>query len=279
LETAAKKKNWLEFAKFSFLTVFFFLGLGFYWLTIAMTIYGRIPWLLSFLFLFFLVALWSLFHTLVLLLGYLFKQKFSVPLIISIPCVWILGEWFREYFISGLPWVNLADSQALGNLYFVQMTDITGRFGVTWILVATNVFLANLLLKRAKIWEGSLLLVLLLVSHSYGIYRLHEKPHQPASEIYFRVAALQGNIGQDQKWERKNRRQIVQTYEKLARTAESHNADLALWPEAAFPFVVRRDEKKFPYAFSTNIMNLIGAPGILKSNELVNSAFLVDQKK
>ena len=50
-----------------------------------------------------------------------------------------------------------------------------------------------------------------------------------------RVALVQGNIPQDQKWDVARANQIFDTYLAMTREAARQGAQLVIWPESATP--------------------------------------------
>ena len=278
MDQEAEKKNYKEMVRISSVCFFVYYTVGFYWLMICMAYYGNIPWIATF-FLLSLVTLTCTFQMACApLLGYYFKDHFSIPLILTIPLVWVAGEWGRQYSFSGLSWLYLSDSQAFGNLYIVQMADLLGQKGVSWVLVSTNVFLASVFLRKAKVWEGVFVFLILLSVHTYGYYHLHGQIPIHSKGKTFRIAALQGNISLDQKWDRHFRGSILEIFNDLIEKAEKEQADLILWPEAGYPFVINRDGKTFPTKFKTNLPQVIGVP-TSRGRTLLNTAFLIDQNE
>src|SRR6185503_14639762 len=56
-----------------------------------------------------------------------------------------------------------------------------------------------------------------------------------------RVAALQGNVPQDQKWDAANRIAINQRYLAMTRQALAQGATFVMWPESATPLPFEQD--------------------------------------
>ncbi|MCB0308934.1 MAG: apolipoprotein N-acyltransferase, partial [Bdellovibrionales bacterium] len=67
-----------------------------------------------------------------------------------------------------------------------------------------------------------------------------------------RASLIQGNISQDQKWERQARKNILETYALLSSESMlNKNIDLVIWPEAAIPYLTPRRslQTSFPVDF------------------------------
>jgi apolipoprotein N-acyltransferase len=96
-----------------------------------------------------------------------------------------------------------------------------------------------------------------------------------------RVALVQGNVAQEQKWDPRRASDIFDSYLRLTRQAIAAGADLVIWPESATPFTfemehaaadsIRRlaSEARVPILFGSDQIER-GAP-----TKYYNSAYLV----
>ena len=73
---------------------------------------------------------------------------------------------------------------------------------------------------------------ILMVVHASGWWRL---THAPVPKRFIKVALLQGNIDQYQKWDAKYEADICAAYESLAMRAAEKKPDVIIWPESAVP--------------------------------------------
>jgi len=60
--------------------------------------------------------------------------------LILYPATWVAFEFMRDRFFTGFGWVSLGHSQYLF-LPLIQVADITGVFGISFIVVMVNYFL------------------------------------------------------------------------------------------------------------------------------------------
>jgi len=153
--------------------------------------------------------------------------------LLFIPSWWALLEWVRNYALSGMSWGLLAYTQASHPL-LIQIADIVGAYGVSWLIVAVNVAIGQLFRRQAwsrKLRVVSISMALLLATVSYGLWRLR----QPLHGETLRVAVVQGNVPQEEKWEPGFQEQILARYEALTREAATTEPDLIIWPETAVP--------------------------------------------
>ena len=143
---------------------------------------------------------------------------------------------------TGFPWGLLGYSQ-YNRLELVQIADITGVYGISFIIVAFNVFFFQLILKNKKIIKdryfiSETLILILLASATvyYGNNRLSrysiDKPDTPQVNI----AVIQGNIDQAVKWDEEFQEETIDKYISLTRSSFHTKPDIIVWPETAVPF-------------------------------------------
>src|SRR4030043_478523 len=113
-----------------------FLGI-LYWIIVAVHTYGNVPLILSGLILLLLVLYLSLFIGVFTFLTRLIQTRSGLEIILFAPFLWVALEYLRSFLITGFPWANLSHSQYL-NLPFIQMADITGVYGLSFVIVLIN---------------------------------------------------------------------------------------------------------------------------------------------
>ncbi len=163
-------------------------------------------------------------------------------------CLWTGLEWMRTHLLTGFPWGLLGYSQT-GNLWLVQIADITGVAGVSFVLVLCSALSAmgwQFVLARRHTGHPSPVapvgisvgytLMFLAAAYGYAAYRipLVEKRMTQAPET--RLAIIQGNIAQDMKWDMAFRQNTIAKYGTLSLDAARFQPDLIIWPETALPF-------------------------------------------
>ncbi len=194
------------------------------------------------------------------------------------PALWVTLEYIRSHLFSGFGWALLGYSQTL-NLPLIQIADITGAYGVSYLVMLVNV-LAYLVVEEGlskRIIEVVIVFFILAASFSYGIYRLNETKNYPR----IRIAVIQGNIPQDMKWDEAEREFILKRYEELTREAGRKKPDLIVWPETSVPgyFELEPDifERITGLSRDTKTPLLIGSFGYDFENhgKLFNSAILI----
>jgi len=268
-----------------------------YWIYHALHHYGSIPIVPSL----FLVLVLSLYMSLYpALFSYFYSsliRKTDFPALFIAPVLWTTLEFVRSYALTGFPWSSLGYSQ-YKFLPAIQIADITGIYGVSFLIVAINGALADIfLLKRRKLDKplyslvptavGFIsLLVILVATFSYGFYRLYSE----RAGVQIRAAVVQGNIEQDKKWEPAFQNEVIAAYKELSMAAADEKPDIIIWPETAVPFVFKKDTERTDdiLSFQKELNSYLLFGSILvneksdikeKTNELTytNSAVLLDK--
>jgi len=251
----------------------FFCGLVFwsltiYWL-IHVTLLGQIILILYLAIYFGLFGCVIYFSRFVLINNYLF----------FLPASWVLLEYARSYLFTGFPWSLIGLSQ-YKNLPIIQLADITGAWGVSFLVVLINVALYLILRKQSKVRVALICAVILFLALIYGVNKLNYKPNSPLPVKSLKISLIQGNISQDLKWDKRAVGFIQNRYQELTIAAAVDKPELIIWPEASVPGLLGRDDAEFSLVFSLakqlEINLLVGAVSYLNQNYF-NSALLINQ--
>ncbi|MDY7032316.1 MAG: apolipoprotein N-acyltransferase, partial [Thermodesulfobacteriota bacterium] len=218
----------------------FFLGLV-YWVFIAVSRYGNLNPVFSAFVLILLVSYLSLFiGTFAFLVRYL-KKRLGSSEVITAPFTWVSLEYIRSFLFTGFPWESLGYSQFLF-LPLVQVSDVTGVYGISFLIVFVNALLFNIsqkwLLEGKKNFYKEIAFILLLFvgTLTYGVWRLADINEISHSSPTIKVALIQGNIDQSKKWDKAYQDETIRIYRELSFNAAQSNPNLIVWPETATPF-------------------------------------------
>ena len=227
-----------------------------------------------------LVAYLSLFPALfTLALGWL-GARYGRRAILLAPAVWVTTELARTYFWSGFPWLLLGYSQTTV-LPVAQFASVVGVFGMSALVALCGTALAYLIVSRSResIATVGITAAVLVAVTIWGGRRLE------ANELLeqgrqLRVALIQGNIPQDQKWDAAHAPAILNAYLALTRDAAARGAQLVIWPESSTPFPFMDDkaggERIRALVRETGIELLLGSDQVDHSTKAYyNAAFLV----
>ena len=211
-----------------------------YWIVYVTTVFGGMPLLLGIGAMLLLAGYLSLYRGL-WALGLNWGETRGLSSLWWGPVLWVALEMGQTYIISGFPW------ELLGNgLYrfpiLLQLTDLTGVYGLSFIIVFINVSLFLALSpwgrKSSRLVPVLALLPLLALWLGYGYYRLGVVDEQIAAGPKLKVAVVQGNLKQGEKWQKEMVQATLERYRELTRQVKG--AQLTIWPETAAPFFFLR---------------------------------------
>ena len=173
-------------------------------------------------------------------------DRSGLPSMLIGPALWVALEYLRSHagFLS-LPWMYLGHSQYRQPL-LLQITSITGVYGVSFLIVLVNVAIADAVRHRGWTWRtipvstgAAVATVIIVLLHGLVILSA-----EPARET-LTVAAIQGNVPQNVKWDAAHRESTLQRYTELTREAARQRPALIVWPETAVPGDVEHDPRLF----------------------------------
>lgn len=280
---AVKEKNTREAFKYGYLSGFVAYAAVFYWLNIVMTVYGKLPIVVSFLLTLLMAAYLALYPAVTIAITRLAEAR-SIPPILTFPVLWVSLEYLRGYLFSGFPWASLGYTQ-FRTLPIIQIADITGVYGVSFLILTVNIFLYQLWRwirgKDGAVYPAlatSVVIPLFILTIFYGFITLN----RPDDGTLVKVALAQGNIPQDVKWDPAFQEGTVAIYERLSRKAKGAGTDLIVWPESSLPFFFQKEatysQRVSSLARELDSYLVVSSPAIdsIDGRErLLNSAFLI----
>jgi len=171
------------------------------------------------------------------------NDKRSTINVLLIPVAWVLLEWLRSTGPTGFGWALLGYSQYL-NLPIIQIADITGVWGVSFLVMMVNFAIWKALFKVKEYFDLELLIIfgLFICVLSYGYYKLYFKP-STLNLKPVKISIIQGNIPQYQKWDEDFQQNIFNRYEMLTKEAARMRPDLIIWPESSLPWIVDENSR------------------------------------
>jgi len=216
-----------------------------YWVTNAVNVYGNVnivfAWCANLLLICYMAAYSGIFALLVRdSLKYLNISPF-----ISAPIIWTALEWGRTFIFSGFPWALFGSTQ-YKNIPFIQIANITGVYGVSFLLILCNAALVEIALAlknktKKPIVKAAATIVIIGIVFSYGIYSINKHDKQSIKKV--KVSLIQANIEQAKKWNPKFQDETIKKYAKLTLSRDAENSKLIVWPETAVPFFYQKEEE------------------------------------
>ncbi|MBM4301209.1 MAG: apolipoprotein N-acyltransferase [Deltaproteobacteria bacterium] len=211
-----------------------------YWIVYVTHVFGKLP-LIAAMGILLLLAGYLCLYTAVWGLGVAWGATRGLSPLWWAPVLWVALEMGQTYIISGFPW------ELLGNgLYLyprlLQLADITGVYGLSFLVVLVNASLYLLCFpprdKRLRVSQAAAVCLILALWVGYGSYRLGEVDALMAASPKIKVAVVQGNLKQGEKWQKSMVQATLNRYAELSRRVKG--ARLIVWPETAAPFLYVR---------------------------------------
>jgi apolipoprotein N-acyltransferase len=223
--------------KFSFLIGLiagtFYYGVLLYWIPSVPAHYGHLSMSLSLLIylllIVFLALAWAVFWALFARI----RASYPGLAYFIAPFLWVALEYVLTFILTGFPWGVLGLSQ-YKNLSFIQLTSITGVYGVSFVLVLfQSLFVYSI--KTMKRWPFALVIILIVAVHLGGFLSLNKAAETPDS---FKASVIQGNVSSDIDWNEVATQDILKLFEEhieLSRQSSEQGARLIIWPEFSVP--------------------------------------------
>jgi apolipoprotein N-acyltransferase len=212
-----------------------------YWLVETMTTFGGLSVPLAAFAAVLLVAYLSLFPAVFTLVLARLARTYGASAALLASPVWVATELGRQYVWDGFPWALLGYSQVTV-LPVAQLASLTGVYGLSALLALTSGVAAYVVVEpRGRRWAAAGgVAVLVAASAGWGHWRLTRSALLESGEPV-RVAVLQANIAQEDKWNPALADWISDRYLQMTRQALDRGARFIIWPESSTPFFFEHD--------------------------------------
>jgi apolipoprotein N-acyltransferase len=262
---------------------------GFYWITKLLTRFAHLPLVVA-LFAFLLMAAYQ--GVVFALFAWVYRKirvQTRLPAALVAPLVMVAGELLVPMLF---PWY-LAITQAW-QPHVIQVADLTGPLGVSALLLVVNGAAYELF--AARRWRPAVVAAVLVAGAlGYGELRLRQVDATVAAAAKVNIGLVQGNVPFSEKGYEHPELAAHQLDDlrDRSRTLDRAGADLIVWSETAFPYMLPRDldhepataglradrGKSFfqaPLLFGA-ITYDVGAAGRPEERDPYNSAILADR--
>ena len=257
--------------------------LGGYWLVNTMVDFGHIPLPLSLVF-FVIVATangvrMGLFAWWVRL-AQAGGSAWWYNLLLA-PCAFVALDFL---FPRVFPWY-------LGFLQYpalplIQMADLTGIHGVSFILVLCGVGTAAFARTRSTAGKdgryrtAAVVGCLVLLQLGYGLWRVPQVDEAIERAEDLRVALIQPNHGIEDSGNGNTRAERLRILSDMSAATLAHEPDLVIWPESAYPYAVpsHQPSLNLPAGFTNDVPWLLGGVAYedgAEGRRLFNSTWLM----
>ena len=209
-----------------------------YWITYVVVHYGDLPYYAG-ISAMLLLAVYMSIYTAVFAAGIIYFKKKNIPLIFTAPVLWTSLEYAKSHLLTGFPWENIAYSQYLYTP-IIQIADITGIYGITFVIVMANVIIFDIMIARneRKRVMGEVIAgcVIILIICSYGVFKIHHVMTSLGKADPIDISIIQGNIDQNIKWNPQFQKKTINIYRDISLSKAVSGSELIVWPETATPF-------------------------------------------
>jgi len=182
-----------------------------------------------------LVGAFSVYY---LVFGFLYSfasRPLRAWLIVAAPALWVTLEYARgSLSFLAYPWNFLAHSQH-DALAVIQIADVTGAYGVSFLLVMASQLVSELpeirsAMRRSRVAVAAFGLAL-GATLLYGWHKLGD----PAENARVRVAIVQANVAAHAKMSADEQIRHLGAYAELTLEAVTQQPDLVVWPSSSLP--------------------------------------------
>ncbi len=202
---------------------------------------------------------------------------------------WVAIEYLRAHLLTGFPWCLLGYSQ-YKHINLIQLSDITGVYGISFLIVLLNGILYALLFRpqvKGKFMFGmeiALGAVLFSASIFYGFHGAGDRSKK-VKRPSLTYAVIQPDIDQSIKWDPLHQDKTMDTLERLTRSTFPSKPKMIIWPETALPFYYQNpsdlSERVSDLWRESKADLLFGSPAYRRTEKkfvYYNRAYLIDAK-
>ena len=252
-----------------------------YWTGTVIRTFGGIPLPAAILGVILLALYQGFFPALFALIVSRLLARGGLTALVLADAAWVATEFFRGIVFGGFPWVLLGDSQVTV-LPVAQIASVFGVYGVSFLVAFINAAIAYAMLTTVRRRAAAIAsaAVFLIAIGAWGTARIADGS-LTRTGTPIRVALIQANVAQEDKWKSGEARRIFTTYVAMTRDAVKRGAEYVIWPESATPFMFEQDavgqealralarEERVPILFGSDQEVIRPEPA------LYNAAFLV----
>jgi apolipoprotein N-acyltransferase len=221
-----------------FLHGLFFVFTSVPWIATVLSVHGGLPVSGGWGVLLLIASAWGLLIGLFTLAVQRLSQRSIGLACFGAPFLWVVTEFARAHLPEiSFPW-NLLGYPASANPGLLQMTTVTGIYGLSFVVAGFNALLAwtaasgKLQLRKRAAIAGAVTAILLIAMMVGPRLVPHAEAHHFARAVQLNFPEVP-EYPQD--WFQKNAGQMEEI-EKLSLAPSAEKPDLIVWPEAPAPF-------------------------------------------
>ncbi|MFZ1290170.1 MAG: apolipoprotein N-acyltransferase [Melioribacteraceae bacterium] len=217
-------------------------------------------------------------------LYYFAKKYFNKNIaLFLLPWFWLFYEYIYSITDFKFPWISLSNALPYITSY-IQIADIIGSYGLTVLIIYTNIFAYKLYLdfrnqQKCNCKFAVLFLLFLLIPILYGLVKIN---NYEESNTKIKIGLIQPNLNPNKKWEVGNLNEQIDLYLNLSSEAISQNAELIIWPETALPVYLMTEQYKNESERIQNFVEMTNVPilsGMPHANFFTDSSMAPEDAK
>jgi apolipoprotein N-acyltransferase len=181
------------------------------------------------------------------------KSTNNLRLAFILAAAWTMLEWLRGWVFSGFGWNGLGVALH-SNWPLIQITELTGVAGLSFMVAFVNVIVLTTVYRlvveaRTRVmrphFDFTITMAAIVGVLIFGLRAAQVLP----SAKPLRVAAVQSNVPQHQKFDPQFTRKIFDRFRRLSEIALRSNPppDLLVWPESSMPGPVLADQESYKF--------------------------------
>ena len=212
------------------------------------------------------------------------KSTSNLRLAFVLAAAWTTLEWLRGWVFSGFGWNGLGVALH-DNWPLIQITELTGVAGLSFLVAFANVIVITTAYRlvveaRTRVMRPHFDFTVTMAGIvGVLIFGIRAAQVAPTTKT-LRVAAVQSNVPQNQKFDPDFTRRIFDQFHRLSEIALRSNPppDLLVWPESSMPGPVLSDQQSREFvmdlAASSETDLLLGTIDVDERNAY-NAAILI----
>ena len=170
-------------------------------------------------------VIWSMFFNII-------KKNKIIIIAVFIAGLWIVLEYIKNYFLSGFP-INLLGYSQSSFTQIIQVADIVGVYGVSFVIILINFLLFCWLYNRNKKYLICSIIIFISLL-CYGFIKINQIS-KIADENEIKIGVVQPNIEQYKKWDEKRKNEISNRLFLCSQEFKHFDIDILLYPETVLP--------------------------------------------
>lgn len=199
-----------------------------------------------------------------------------------LPSIWVIMDYLKEIIPFLLPWGFAGYTQVYTP--FIQVADIVGIYGITFIVVLINSIITEMIIKKKYHQYFLILMIIIIPVLTYSFARTHQINRILSSaspNSYIKISTIQGNFSSKDRWNGNMSELHFNTYSGITDQVIKYS-DIIIWPETVLNSADEINMQRIARITSKLDENQYFISGITRKgrhNIFYNSAMLADKNR